>query len=63
MKPYSESPFPGDLKNGITIEFSCRNDEEMGRRSGCKKPIFENQDMKKAEKNHILKLLTVLVYR
>ena len=27
-KAYSESPFRGDLKNGMVIEFSCRNDGE-----------------------------------
>ena len=26
LKPYLESPFHVDLKNGIPIEFSCRND-------------------------------------
>ena len=29
LKPYLESSFHVDFKNGITIEFSCRNNGEM----------------------------------
>ena len=32
--------FHVDLKNGMTIEFSCRNDGEIEWLSGCKKPTF-----------------------
>ena len=29
LKEYCESPFQGDFKNDITIEFLCRNDGEI----------------------------------
>ena len=35
-KPYSESAFHRDFKNGKTIEFSCWNDGEIKDWDGCK---------------------------
>ena len=40
LKPYLESYFHVNLKNGITIEFSCIYDGEIGWWNGCKKLTF-----------------------
>ena len=40
LKLYLESYNHVDFKNGITIEFSCRNNGEIGWWSGHKKPKF-----------------------
>ena len=36
LKLYSESPFYRDVKHGLEIEFSCRNDKEIKRWDKCK---------------------------
>ena len=36
LKPYSECPFYGIIKNGITIEYSSINDEKIRSWDRCK---------------------------
>ena len=58
-KTYSESPLHGDVKNCITVEFSCRNDGEIRCWGGCKYPTFRWKKWKKS----VLKLNFYTCYK